>query len=335
MKILIIANYRESAGGISGQVKLLYEHLKREGEEVQIFSTRGKPLMRLLLFVKLFFVASRYDILHIHACSYWGFLPAVYGIIVGKLLQKHIVLTYHGGGGGEFFSAHPKLVRFFLTGTDTNIVLSGYLAEVFKQYNLPYVIIPNILEEKANNEYEIRQIIRSNFISIRSLEPLYNVECILKAFEIVKAEISNAKLIVLGDGSCRTALENYVKGHQIENVEFYGHVNNSDIDKYLSQADVFLSAPTIDNQPMSVLEAFRAGLLVISSRVGGVPYMIEHGVTGLMFESNNYQELASLMIFAVKNQTSSLSMIQRAQEQLKIYSWPNIRQLLYSCYGIW
>ena len=225
------------------------------------------------------------------------------------------------------------MVRFFLTRTEKNIVLSGYLAEVFKRHKLPYVIIPNILDGNSIDQYGKRKQIRPRFISIRSLEPLYNVECILKAFELVKTEFLNAQLLVLGDGSCKATLESYVKKHQIEDVEFYGHVKNSDIDKYLTQADVFLSAPIIDNQPMSILEAFRAGLLVISSRVGGVPYMIEHGVTGLMFESNNYQELASLMISAVKNQTSSLSMIQRAQEQLKIYSWPSIRQLLYSCYN--
>lgn len=108
MRILLVSNYRESTGGISGQVKLLYEHLKREGEEVKVFSMKGNPLMRLWLLLKLFVVASRYNVLHIHACSYWGFLPAVYGIMVGKLLQKRIVMTYHGGDGGGISRLIPK-----------------------------------------------------------------------------------------------------------------------------------------------------------------------------------------------------------------------------------
>ena len=83
MNILIISNYRESVGGISGQVKLLAENLKQEGEHIRIFSTYGNPMMRLWLFVKLLFVAYRFDVLHIHACSFWGFLPAVYGVISG------------------------------------------------------------------------------------------------------------------------------------------------------------------------------------------------------------------------------------------------------------
>lgn len=61
----------------------------------------------------------------------------------------------------------------------------------------------------------------------------------------------------------------------IKNICFCGHVDNCEIYSYLNKADIFISSPVIDNQPMSVLEAFNAGLLVISSNVGGVPYMIE------------------------------------------------------------
>lgn len=333
MKILLISNYCDSFGGISGQVRLLFENLKNEGEDVYVFSTRGSSLVRLWLFVKLLFVARRYKILHIHACSYLGFLPAVYGVLVGKLLKKHTVLTYHGGDGEKFFYTYPKLVHWFLIRTQINIVLSGFLAKVFEMHGLPCVIIPNILDDKVGESIFQRDIIKSNYISIRSLEPLYNIECIIKAFEIVKKQIPESKLAILGDGSCRERLEQYVKEHDIKDITFYGHIKNCDICYYLNQADIFLSTPTIDNQPMSILEAFRAGLLVISSHVGGVPYMIENGVTGLMFESGNYKELASLMISATNNQKDSLAIIENARMQLINYSWSHIRESLYKCYN--
>ena len=70
--------------------------------------------------------AKDYDVLHIHCCSGWGFLPAVLGVTVGNQLGKRVVLTYHGGGGETFFDKHPRLVRKYLTQTHVNIVLSGF-----------------------------------------------------------------------------------------------------------------------------------------------------------------------------------------------------------------
>ena len=97
-------------------------------------------------------------------------------------------------------------------------------------------------------------------------------------------------------------------------------------------ADVFLSAPIIDNQPMSILEAYRSGLLVISSNVGGVPYMVEDGKSGYLFESENYQELAHYMIEAVRNQQKSLAMIQYGNMLLENHTWESIKEKLFNCY---
>ena len=72
---------------------------------------------------------------------------------------------------------------------------------------------------------------------------------------------------------------------QSKNVTFVGAVPHKEMYHYLQQADVFVSAPKVDNMPMSVLEAFNAGLLVISSNVGGVPFLVADNSTGYLFES--------------------------------------------------
>ncbi len=99
MKVLLICNYKPGVGGISGQVEILQRKLQEEGHTADIFSTKGSIFWRLGLFCKLRKVSHNYDVLHIHCCSGWGFLPAVVGVIVGRRLKKRIVLTYHGGGG--------------------------------------------------------------------------------------------------------------------------------------------------------------------------------------------------------------------------------------------
>ena len=277
--------------------------------------------------------AKDYDVLHVHCCSGWGFLPAVLGVTVGKRLGKRVVLTYHGGGGESFFDKHPRLVRRFLTRTDANIVLSGFLANVFQKHHLPYRIIPNIIE-LDDTRFRIRQPIQPHFICIRAHEALYNIPCILRAFQKVQQRIPESTLMLVGDGTLHEDLKRQVEQMGLSQVVFVGRVDNSEIMKYLDQADVMLSAPRVDNMPVSLIEAMNAGLLVISSRVGGVPYMIEDGVNGLLFESDNDTQLAEKMRWAVENSDDSSNITRHAFQSVKKYSWKEVRSQLFSVYNI-
>ena len=332
MKVLLVCNYKPGVGGISGQVELLQKKLREEGWVAEIFSTKASVWKRLLMKPKLCRQASDYDVIHIHCCSGWGFLPAVMGVNVGKRLGKRIVLTYHGGAGEAFFDQHPKLVHSFLTKTDANIVLSGFLAKVFEKYGLPFTIIPNIIELDGAN-FRRRDCIHPNYISIRAHEPLYNIPCILRAFKKVQSVLPEARLTVVGDGSLHQQLMLQAEQMGLRQVDFTGRVDNSDIFQYLNQADVMLSAPRIDNMPVSLIEAMNAGLLVISSKVGGVPYMIEDNETGLLFESDNDEELASKMLWAVSNNTKVEEILKKANQKVCDYRWENVRNKLLSVYG--
>lgn len=333
MKILLICNYKPSVGGISGQVELLQKHLRSEGHAVDIFSTKASVLRRLMLFLRLRSAAKHYDVLHIHCCSGWGFLPAVVGVTVGRWLKKRLVLTYHGGGGEAFFDKHPKLVRHYLTRTDTNIVLSGFLAKVFDKHHLPYSIIPNIIE-LDKKQFRLRETLKPNFVCTRAHETLYNIPCILQAFQTVQTHLPEATLTLVGDGSEHENLINQAKELNLKNVTFTGRVDNQEIYHYLDYADIFLSTPTVDNMPVSVLEAMNAGLLVISSSVGGVPYMIKNGNNGLLFDNNNHDELAQKMLWAIENSAIAMTIIQQAHRSVNQYRWENIKEKLYITYGI-
>lgn len=333
MKVLLICNYKPGVGGISGQVEILQRKLRSEGHTADIFSTKGSALWRLGLPRRLRSVAQGYDVLHIHCCSGWGFLPAVVGVTAGRRLKKRVVLTYHGGGGERFFDKHPCLVKHYLMRTDANIVLSGFLAKVFDKHHLPYTIIPNIIELDESH-YRERTSIQPYFICVRAHEPLYNIPCILRAFQKVQAELPEATLTLVGGGSEHENLIHLSQEMGIKNVSFTGRVDNKDIYQHLDKADIMLSAPLVDNMPVSLLEAMNAGLLVISSNVGGVPYMIEDNKTGYLFRSDDSNALARLMIQAVQQSSENRTIIRNAHQIVNDYRWESIRKKLYSTYGI-
>ena len=331
MKILFVTKYIESAGGISGQVRLLRECLIKEGHVADVFSTDGSVVKRLGMFSQLMRKARGYDVIHIHCCSYVGFFSAILGVTVARRLGKRCVCTYHGGGAESFFNRYTWLVKRYLNRTDANIVLSGFLAEVFDKYGIKYQIIPNILEAD-DSHYRKRTTVSPRFISVRNLEPLYNIQCIIRAFSLVKKKFNDAELYIMSDGSERHKLEELVRELGIKDICFLGWVPNEKVYDYLDKVDIFVSMPKIDNQPMSIIEAFKCGLLVISSRVGGVPYMIDEGKNGLMVESNNHIELAEKMIWCVDHQNESVRMMQEGYRSLEKYQWKTIKEKLFNIY---
>ncbi|MBR4228712.1 MAG: glycosyltransferase [Bacteroidales bacterium] len=207
MRILFICNYKPSVGGISGQVEMLQRHLREEGHIADIYSTKGSKLERVLMPLRLKKIVQEYDVIHIHCCSGWGFLPAILGITACKKIGKRTILTYHGGDAEQFFEKHEHLVKRYLSRTNSNIVLSGYLEKVFNKHGINCTIIPNILEFNKDLFLE-RDSIKPHYICIRSLRPIYNIPCILDAFQIVKTRIPTATLTLVGDGVSRKNWKN-------------------------------------------------------------------------------------------------------------------------------
>lgn len=331
MKVLLISNYQKGIGGIDAQVKLLHTFLNKEkGISADIFSTKGNPLIRILKWINLLCIVPQYDVLHIHACSYWGMIPVVMGVIAGNFWHKHIVITYHGGEAADFFANHINFVKRWLSRADKVVVLSGFLKDIFNQYDIPCEIVPNIVVLQIRPKRE--DVIAPKFISIRHLEPLYDIPCVLKAYKQVLEYHPDATLDVLGQGSMREQLEQYVIDNHLTGVRFLGQVSNSQIYESLNNADILLSAAKADNMPVSLLEAMNAEVLVIASRVGGVPYMINEGKNGLLFESSNSQDLAAKMLWALAHPKEIEEIRISAQVEAKKYTWDNVKEKILKLY---
>lgn len=340
-KVLYISNYKKGLGGINAQVDLLHACVINEGYIADIFSTKGNPFKRTGQFFQLLSAVRRYDVLHIHGCSDWGMLPVVYGIVAGKIWRKRIIVTYHGGGAENYFAKHSAFAQRWLRRADKVIVLSGYLKKIFDEYDIPCVVIPNIVTLREDI-YQPKQSIAPRFISIRHLTSLYRIDLVIRAFVQMLEKYPDATLDILGQGDQREELEALVK--ELENegvrelgrkVRFVGQVPNEQIYDYLKANDIMLSAPKIDNMPVSLLEAMNAGVLVISSNVGGVPYMIEHGRTGLLFdglEDEGVRGLEKQMQWALEHQEESIRMIEAAHIEVQKYTWAEVRKQLIPLY---
>ena len=109
-----------------------------------------------------------------------------------------------------------------------------------------------------------------------------NLDALLEAFEIIARFRSNARLMIVGDGSEKSRLEQRAETIAPGRVIFTGAINHAEIAPYFAALDLFVTPSKSEVQPMSFAEAFAAEVPIIAYNVTGCYDMIKDGVSGLL-----------------------------------------------------
>jgi len=184
--------------------------------------------------------------------------------------------------------------------------------------------VPNIVDLQQFT-YRVRDPLRPRLLCTRNFEPLYNLSCVLRAFATIQAQYPAATLTLVGSGSQDTALRQEAAALRIENVTFAGRVAPSEVHRYYANADMYVQAPSIDNMPLSLLEAFASGLPVVSTDVGGVPSMLHHGIDGLLVGDDNPDALAERVIQLLRDPALAHRLAESGYRTLAAYEWRVVR----------
>jgi glycosyltransferase involved in cell wall biosynthesis len=273
----------------------------------------------------LFRELRRAHVVHIFAASYTSFLLApLPAVLVARLLGKPVVLNYHSCEAPDHMRRSAN-ARFLMSSlVDVNVVPSPFLGDVFRSFGIDAHVVPNVVDLRQFR-YHVRDPLRPRLLSTRNLEPLYNVSCVLRAFARVQAQHPTATLTLVGSGSQEAALRSEAAALRLENVTFTGRVAPTEIHRYYADADIYVQAPSIDNMPLSVLEAFASGLPVISTNVGGIPSILRDGIDGLLVDDNDAVSLANQITTMQSDPARARQLAQSAYETLPAYQWPVAR----------
>jgi glycosyltransferase involved in cell wall biosynthesis len=267
------------------------------------------------------------EIVHAFSASYWSFLLApAPALVLGRLLGCRVVLNYRSGEAEDHLRRWRRTAIPLIRLADRIVVPSGYLVEVFGRYGLAATSISNFVDVEQF-PFRERLALRPRFLSNRNFEPHYNVPCVLRAFGRIQAVTPEAELILVGQGRERPALEQLVRDLGLRNVLFTGAVSPERMGEFYQGADVYLNAPDIDNMPTSVIEAFAAGLPVVSTSVGGIPWIVRHGENGLLVPRNDDAAMGSeaLRLLADSALAARLAASARA-DVLARFTWPAVEQ---------
>jgi glycosyltransferase involved in cell wall biosynthesis len=342
LRILVVGPSLDILGGQAVQAARLIARL-REVPSLEVdflpINPRCPGILRKLQSIKyvrtlvtsVFYVFSllarvpKYDVLHIFSASYFSFVLApTPAILIGKLFRKKTLLNYHSGEAEDHFRLWPSAITT-LRMVDKVAVPSEYLVRVFSKFGLKARGINNLVELDSF-KFRERYPLKPLFLSNRNLEQHYGVDHVLRAFALIQKQLPEACLTVAGDGSHREALQNLAGALGLRNTEFVGRVEHDGIVKQYQTADIYLNGSEVDNQPLSILEAFACGLPVVTTDPGGIPDMVSDGVNGFVVERGDHHALAERAMRLIENPKLSKTIAQSALAECEKYSWRAVGQ---------
>ena len=296
------------SGGMANQTRQLGQLLRSEGLDVDIVRTnapytpswigrvRGaRALFRFVPYHRNLRRAARAaGLMHVMANSGWAwFLFAVPAIRAAARAGIPVVVNYRGGLAREFLERSAARVRSDLRQVSALVVPSGFLQEVFAGYGIRAQIIPNVVDLETFRPAESSRVSRWHLVMTRNLEPIYGTDVAIRAAALLARRFPSLRMSIAGTGPESDSLRRLVADLGLSQVvQFTGRLEVAGIAQLYRDADVAVNASRADNTPNALLEAAAAGVPIVTTDVGGIPYLLQHGQTAWIVPSNDPERLA-------------------------------------------
>lgn len=239
--------------------------------------------------------------------------------------------TYHinyipitrGGNLISRLQKNFKLSKYIFGGALINVSPSLYLEKLFREYKFNIIYIPNSIPVK-NYPFRLRKNIVGNLLWVRSFHKIYNPMLALEVVNLLKKDGCDVQLCMVGpdkDGSLNTCKNLARKYGIVDNVQFTGQLPKEKWLKISEHFDIFINTTNFDNHPVSVIEAMALGLPVVSTNVGGIPFLIQDKCNGLLVPKNDPIAFAEVIKSMIKNSKRVGEITLNARNEIEAFDW--------------
>lgn len=264
----------------------LEARLRRAGWRTVAASSRRNPVARALHLVARVWTHRReYDVAYVDVYSGRAFLWAAAAGWLLRRLGKPYVLALRGGGLPETARRRPGSVRRLFQGAAAVVAPSGYLRDRMASAGVRAEVIPNPLYLERY-PFRAPDRPRPRLVWLRSFHDIYNPVLAVDVVGRLVGRHGDVRLDMVGpvaDAEVRRAVTERAVALGIEDrVRVGSGVTKEGVPSRMARGDIFLNTSDVDNTPVTVLEAMACGLCVVSTDVGGIPYLLEDGETALL-----------------------------------------------------
>lgn len=282
--------------------------------------------------VKEIIHSQKPDILHAHYASSYG--------LIGSLCNYHPFIISVWGSDVMLFPKKSIFTRQILKNNlrkaDVICSTSEAMVEELKIYtNKKILLTPFGVDTKKfkplTNGKKTETIVIG---TVKSLEKVYGIDTLIKAFKIVLKQFPNLILKIVGTGTQEKVFKDLVKELGLnEKIEFLGRIPNEEVPKTLNSFDIFIALSRSESFGVSVVEASACGIPVIVSDVGGLPEVVINEFTGLIVQKDSVKEASEAMIKLISNEKLREEMSKNGRNFVaEKYNWSENSKIMLNLY---
>ena len=297
MTILLVGNHFTSFNHNKSLWSEFPPRLKEAGWQAITTSSKVQRIPRLLdMLLTIYNKRSAYQLAEIDVFSGPAFIWAECSARLLGLLHKPFILTLHGGNLPAFAERRPVRVRKVLQAARRVVAPSAYLQQAMRPYRDDIQVIPNPIDI-TRYPYRPRPAARPTLVWLRAFHEIYNPSLAPRVIKELAAEFPEIRLIMVGpdkgDGSLQIMLSLARELDVTHEIEVIGGIPRAQVPEMLGKADIFINTTNYDNTPVSVIEAMACGLCVVTTNVGGIPYLLEHEHDALLVPPDDAPAMAA------------------------------------------
>jgi phosphatidylinositol alpha-mannosyltransferase len=367
MKIALVSLYDYAyPGGVAYHIASLERHFTQAGHLVKViapsskvikslddrFIRIGKPYpfpargtvpriaisQTLSSQIKEVLESEQFDIIHLHE----PFMPMLCVNILrfSNTVNIGTFHAYEGSPGYNFGKpVTTAMLRRWSGKLDGRIAVSKPAMEYVSEY-FPgeYTIIPNgiDLNHFSPDVSPIDQYCdgKANILFVGRMEKRKGLKYLLNAYQIVKREIPESRLIVVGPGTVsRRRYEEWVSDREIKDVVFTGQVSHEDLPRYYRTADIFC-APATGGESFGfvLLEAMAMGRPIIASKINGYASVLNDGNEGVLVPPKDKAKLAKSILSLLADKSLRQQMGENGRLKAQNYSWESVADSILQYY---
>lgn len=324
--ILIVGNFLSKKVGNHSVCEDLAFHL--ESNSWNVIRTSGKTSRIARLFdmvVTCWRKRHQFSVAQVDVYSGRAFIWAEAVCYVLRFANKPYVLTLHGGELPSFAMRHKRRVSNLLTSASGVTTPSRYLLERMGFYRADIWLVPNPLTLERYKFREYHPTLKPKIIWLRAFHTTYNPMLAIKVVAHLCAEFPEIELTMIGpdkgDGSLQICQYLSIQLGISNNIKFIKGVDNIEVPNWLSKGDIFINTTNVDNTPISVLEAMACGLCVVSTNVGGIPYLLEDKKDSLLVPPDNVIAMSEAIKHILTDPSFGKQLSTNAGSKVRQYDW--------------
>lgn len=267
------------------------------------------------------------DIVHAHYASSYGFLGALSGF-------HPFIISVWGSDVYQFPQSGPiqkAIFKYNLKKADLICSTSETMAGETRKYTAKDIsVIPFGIDLNKFKPFDAHHVFSNDTIvigSIKTLEYGYGMDYLIDAFSILRKRLKNypLKLLIVGRGSLEKRLKDKVKDLMLEvDTVFTGYISPSEIPFYHNMLSMSVFPSLSESFGVAAVEAMACEKPVVASNVGGLPEVIEDGVTGILVPPANAEKLADALEKLVKDKPLRDKLGKQGRERVvRLYNWEN------------